>query len=90
MAFLDCDICDGSNYTEENPFVEVRTPRPSDRSCMTCTLAGHSVCIRNGIATPLPDPQDIELVSGGIATPERWERWIESETADANGFLFLD
>lgn len=80
---MACDVCDGKEYTEENPFVQYRTQRPSDHSCMTCTFAGHKDCICQGITLPCIGS------TGGYATGPQWEEWIESE-GRAKGCLFLD
>lgn len=78
MSYLTCDTCDTDTYTEDNPFVEVRMPRPSDKTDMSCILAGHKVCMGETGINP----------KGGVATPEEWQMWIEGEGAKL-GFLFL-
>lgn len=82
MAWSDCDVCNQSTYTEDNPFVEYRTQRPSDHACMTCTMAGHQKCFN---AETLPSIGE----TGGIATPQQWEDWIEKEGMKL-GYLWLD
>lgn len=84
MAWLECDICKQHTYTDENPFVEMRIPRPSDPSDMCCVLAGHKNCVG---AAKSELPQITE--SGGAATVEQWEKWIETKEARSWGFLFL-
>lgn len=83
MAWMACDRCDGTEYTDENPFVLYRQRRPSDPSDMCCTLAGHKNCIAEG--TTLPSIS----TSGGVATAEQWEEWIESPEAAKAGFCFI-
>lgn len=84
MAWNKCDRCDGTEYTEVNPFVEVCQQRPSDHSEMCCVLAGHMLCMGTTDISKLPDIGR----SGGTATPEQWETWIESPEAAKMGFCF--
>lgn len=86
MRWRDCDSCDKRTYTAENPFVECRVPRPSDRSDMCCVMAGHLWCF--GPNRPASDLPQIGA-EGGLATPEQWQAWIESKDADEAGFAFL-
>lgn len=79
----NCDQCDGTEYTEENPRVFMCQRRPSDPSEMCSVLAGHKNCYR--ITDPLPQISE----SGGIATAEQWNDWIESPEAQKMGFIFL-
>lgn len=51
MSYFDCDACGATEYTEANPFVEVRVPRPSDPSDMCCIMAGCLNCFP-GSKTP--------------------------------------
>lgn len=44
MSYYTCDDCAEDNYTEANPFVEIRVPRPSDPSDLCCIMGGHSNC----------------------------------------------
>lgn len=83
MAWLECDRCKGTDYTDDNPFVEYRQRRPSDHSCMTCVLAGHKECISSAATLPAI------ASDGGIATPDQWVKWIEGDGAKA-GYAFLD
>jgi hypothetical protein len=83
MSYMTCDSCDGNTYTHDNPFVEFRVPRPSDKSDMCCTLAGHKKCFAP--STELPSIGE----TGGVATPVQWELWIESPEARKHGFCFL-
>lgn len=46
-----CDGCGGTDFPATDPFVEVRTPRPSDPSDMCCVIAGHRKCFP-GAMTP--------------------------------------
>jgi hypothetical protein len=81
MTWKVCDHCGESSYTPANPFVECRTPRPSDPSEMTCVLAGHKTCLRiSGLSTG---------TEGGMATPEMWAVWLQSPEAKAAGFARL-
>lgn len=83
MTWKTCDACDRSDgYTDANPFVELRTPRPSDPSDMCCVMAGHKNCFARNATLP-------DIGRGGIATPEQWATWIESKEAQAAGFVFL-
>lgn len=75
----NCDICDGNTYTEDNPFVEIRTQRPSDPMDMCCIIWGHLNCF--GGEEHIGD-------TSGTATPDKWSDWIEGEGA-ALGFAFL-
>jgi len=77
-----CDYCDGSVYTDDNPYVEVRIPRPSDPRDLSCVMAGHAKC-----ASSRPTPQT--GVHGGIGTPEQWEAFMESPEARQAGLLWL-
>lgn len=83
MAWLKCDACRSSVYTEDNPFVEIRQRRPSDPTEIACTIAGHKDCMP--IKGDLPDIAS----SGGVATPKQWQEYIESPEAMLNGHLFL-
>lgn len=85
MSYMTCDVCDTSGYTEENPFVEYRTQRPSDHSDMCCTMAGHAKCFNIKDIKTLPQISDVD----GIATREQWSKWIESNEAQKAGFCFL-
>lgn len=49
--YFKCDGCGAVEYTFDNPFVEVRVPRPSDPTDMCCILAGCSNCFP-GSKTP--------------------------------------
>lgn len=51
MSYFECDGCGTKEYTKENPFVEVRTPRPSDPSDLCCIVAGCLACFP-GTRTP--------------------------------------
>lgn len=75
MSYFECDACGATEYTDENPFVEVRTPRPSDPSDMCCILAGCAGCFGG--------------IGGTVKTPEGWTEYIESVEAYRNGHLFL-
>lgn len=79
----ECDHCNGLNYTPDNPRVFCCVPRPSDPSEMCCVLAGHKNCL----ARDQPVPSICE--SGGVATGDQWEEWIESPDAMSKGFAFL-
>lgn len=83
MAWANCDYCDKSDYTEENPFVLYRQRRPSDHSDMCCTLAGHAQCLAPN--TELPSIGETD----GVATAEQWGEWIESPEAAKAGYCFL-
>lgn len=65
--YFKCDGCGTVEYTERNPFVEVRVPRPSDPSDMCCIMAGCSDCFP-GSKTPTEWKEYIEsrmaLVNG--------------------------
>lgn len=39
-----CDGCGSSEYSSVNPYVEIRTSRPSDPSDLVCVLAGCASC----------------------------------------------
>lgn len=84
MAWNECDSCGKSEYTEADPFVEVCQQRPSDRSEMCCVIAGHASCMGVTDISRLPDIGQ----SGGTATPQQWETWIESPEAAKMGFCF--
>jgi hypothetical protein len=75
-----CDLCGADDYTDANPFVECRIPRPSDKTDMCCVIAGHLNCLSPMPADRLPS---IAPFGGGTATPEQWEHWIENEGAAA-------
>lgn len=81
-----CDTCNKSTgYSPEDPFIELRQRRPSNHADMACTLAGHLKCIQPSLdARQLPRISD----TGGVATPEQWETWIENEGAK-KGFLWI-
>lgn len=51
MSYYECDACGTTEFTEANPFVEVRTPRPSDPSGLCCIIAGCLECFP-GSKTP--------------------------------------
>lgn len=51
MSYFSCDACGTEEYTPENPFVEVRVPRPSDRTDLCCIIAGCAACFP-GTRTP--------------------------------------
>lgn len=86
MVWKSCDAgCGSKDYSEDNPFVEGRTQRPSDKSEMTCVIAGHLRCLTNKTAADLPSILDRE----GFATPEQWQAWIKSEAAAKAGFTDL-
>jgi hypothetical protein len=74
--YWNCDICNTNQYTEANPFVEVRTPRPSDPSDMCCILAGHLDCFGGQVGET-------------VNTPDGWADWIESEDAARQGYMWL-
>jgi hypothetical protein len=78
ISWTECDQCGQREYSAENPFVEFRTPRPSNRTEMTCVLAGHQKCMRVSLFSTGPE--------GGVATPEMWAEWIRSPEAKAAGF----
>jgi len=84
MAWNECDICKTAAYTDDNPFVEYRCQRPSDKSDMCCTMAGHMKCFNVADISKLKASPE-----GGIATPKQWSAWIESKEAHAAGYLFL-
>lgn len=84
MSWMTCDVCRKSNYTTDNPMVEYRQQRPSDKSDMCCTMAGHMKCLgTNNIANLKASEY------GGNATRQQWNDWIESKEAMKAGFLFL-
>lgn len=83
MGWKTCDVCQGEDYKDANPFVHVNQRRPSDPSEMCCVMAGHLKCM-GGSLDRLPSICE----SGGIATPAQWEAWIESPEAAKAGFLF--
>jgi hypothetical protein len=85
MAWSNCDRCGGVEYPAANPFVEYRQRRPSDQADMCCTTAGHALCM--GVTDVASLPQSAE--SGGIATHDQWEAWIESPEARKMGFLWI-
>jgi hypothetical protein len=62
-----CDACGKAGYTEDNPLVEVRQPRPSDPSDVCCIMAGHANCL-GGSGQP--------GAHGGVATPAEWDAWL--------------
>lgn len=79
----ECDSCKISEYTDDNPRVFMCMPRPSDMSEMCCVMAGHRNCI--AAHSTLPDIGQ----SGGVATAEQWEEWIDNDTSLRMGFIFL-
>lgn len=81
MSYFECDGCGTTEYSHLNPFVEIRVPRPSDRSDLCCIMAGCSRCF--------PPHELGTAVAGGSATPEQWEDYIESPEAMKAGFMFL-
>jgi len=85
MAWNECDVCKGTEYSESDPFVEHRQRRPSDHSDMCCTMAGHAKCFGVTDAATLPSIGE----GGGIATNKQWNDWIESPAAYKAGYLFL-
>lgn len=72
---LTCDHCGGVAYHAIDPYVEVRVPRPSDRSDLCCIMAGHASCFGG--------------ISDSVKTPAGWDEYIESPEAYAAGYLFL-
>lgn len=86
ITTMFCDGCGNDDYTDTNPFVQFRSVRPSDRTDMCCTLAGHLACFSPMPATSLPSIAD--AAGGGMATPEQWEEWIEGPGA-RSGFQWL-
>lgn len=74
--YMTCDVCDSADYNEANPFVEVRTPRPSDPSDLCCILAGHLDCFGG-------------TEGETVRTPSNWSNYIESPEAYASGYLWL-
>ncbi len=80
---VNCDMCDKTDYTPENPRVFFCQQRPSDRAEMCCVLAGHAKCIP--VQGELPQISE----TGGAATAEQWNDWIESAEARKAGFLWL-
>lgn len=76
MSYFTCDTCSEDNYTEANPFVEVRIPRPSDPADLCAILGGHLSCFGG-------------VEGETVRTPEHWDEYIESEAAYAAGHLFL-
>lgn len=79
----ECDSCGQADYTEANPRVFMCQPRPSDNQEMCCVLAGHKDCFAKDETLPSI------CESGGTATAEQWEEWIESPEARKLGFLWL-
>jgi hypothetical protein len=51
VSYFECDACGATEYTAENPFVEVRVTRPSDRTDLCCIMGGCSTCFP-GSKTP--------------------------------------
>lgn len=84
MAWMECDACKGHNYTDDNPFIEIRRQRPSDHADMCCIMAGHNNCVGTRDVSRLPAIGP----TGGTATHEQWEHWIEGEGMQ-NGFLWI-
>jgi len=79
----DCDACDGNHYTEANPRVFGCQPRPSDKSEIVCTIAGHKDCFAPNETLPAID------AGSGWATASQWNDYIESAAAYKAGHLFL-
>lgn len=79
----DCDQCQKQGYTVDNPRVFVCTQRPSDPAEMCCIMAGHANCLARGVTLPSIG------TTGGTATGEQWETWIESPEAMNTGYCFL-
>ncbi len=84
MSQMFCDGCGNDDYTDANPFVQFRSVRPSDKTDMCCTLAGHLTCFS---ALPVSSLPDI-AIDGGTATPDQWEVWIEN-AGRLSGFQWL-
>jgi len=87
FTWRTCDTCGKSTgYSPDNPFVECRQRRPSDKSDFACTLAGHLKCIYSTLdSVQLPRIAS----TGGVATPDQWETWIEGEEARKAGVQWL-
>ena len=83
MARNVCDHCKQSTYTNDNPFVEMRMPRPRYPPDMCCVWAGHKYCLSGDI-------RPYTSAKGGVATPEQWRDWIESAEAAEAGIIFLE
>jgi hypothetical protein len=80
----ECDNCGQDDYTADNPRVFVCQPRPSDPAEMCCTVAGHKGCFTSfGDTLPSIDK------SGGTATADQWNDWIESDEARKAGFMWI-
>lgn len=73
--YFNCDGCDTTTYTETNPYVEVRVPRPSDPSDLCCIIAGCSDCF-GGIGET-------------VKTPQGWSEYMESDEAYDKGYMWL-
>lgn len=86
---LECDVCDGTEYTQENPHVRYCVRRPSDKSDMCCTMWGHWNCLGGkGPYVPIL-PTVAQPGNSAVATYADLERWIETPDARKNGFIFI-
>jgi hypothetical protein len=73
---LACDHCGGSNYTDDNPMVELRRPRATKPTELCTVLAGHRKCFMRGserIFTAAMVGPD-----GAMGTHEQWEEWLKA------------
>lgn len=68
-SLLQCDSCGNADYSDENPMVEFRRPRPSDPRDVCCVLAGHMRCFKLTADSLSTDEH------GGVATREQWNEW---------------
>lgn len=77
-----CDMCDVRPGT-----LEIRLQRPSDSSDLCCVMLVCDTCMKPASLDQLADPEGSP--SGNAATPEVWERYMESKAAIRNGHYFL-
>lgn len=84
-----CDFCGTSEYTNENPFVRLCQRRPSDKSDMCCVMWGHWRCTGNSGPYVAQLPTMEHDLGYAVATYTDLETWIESETAQKLGYLFI-
>lgn len=85
MRDVQCDICEKTIGWRAD-LVEVRTPRYSDPTDVTCVLWSCTECTD---PLTLDELEACEYLGYAPALAPTWDEYVETETAHERGHLFL-